>query len=119
MLRVPHTLNQKRHTADFVPTYIPSGGPATSFFPPKKDEGSHLVVMNCDVLVGFKVAHDRTGENLPMFNWPTAQGLLIRNLQSQNKDTAIKIQHMKDHFGDFSQDRKEMRGSHIWSELEY
>lgn len=85
VLTALHTFHQKWHTAD------PSGGPTKSFFALKKDEGSHLVIMNCNELVRFKVAHDRTGENLPMFKRPTAQGLLIRNLQSQNKNTAIKM----------------------------
>lgn len=62
------TLSTRNVTLLIFSYYIPSGAPTKSFFPLRKDEGSHLVIMNCNVLVGFKVAHDRTGENLPMFD---------------------------------------------------
>lgn len=40
----------------------------THYLPLRNGERSHLVIMDCYILMSFKVAYNRTRENLPMFD---------------------------------------------------
>lgn len=48
--------------------------------------------MNSYIFVSLKVAYNWTRDNLPMFNWPTAQWLLIWDLEKSGQSHVSNMQ---------------------------